>query len=73
MNAYATCYRCNRLVLIYPASEEYASAKFTTFDLMTEERPWSKIVAVDVRELAYGNGSLGHIQDLIPHDSHRME
>lgn len=30
-----------------------------------------EIVAVDVRELAFGSGILGDIQDLIPHDPHR--
>ena len=71
MNAYASRYRCNRLALVYPASVECPSGKVTTFVLMTEERPMLEIVAVDVRELAFGSGILGDIQDLIPHDPHR--
>ena len=71
MNAYASRYRCNRLALVYPASVECPSGKVTTFVLMTEERPMLEIVAVDVRELAFGSGILGDIKDLIPHDPHR--
>lgn len=54
MNAYASRYRCKRLVLVYPASVDCPPGKFSEFVLMTKERPMLEVVAVDVRELAFG-------------------
>ena len=55
-NAYASRYRCKRLALVYPASGNCPPGKKAEFVLMTEERPRLEVVAVDVRELAFGSG-----------------
>jgi 5-methylcytosine-specific restriction enzyme subunit McrC len=66
MNAYASRYRCKRLALVYPASGDCPPGRITEFVLMTEERPMLEIVAVDVRELAYGSGIPAGIDGMIP-------
>lgn len=65
MNAYAGRYRCNRLALIYPASGACPPGKITEFMLMTEKRPMLDVVAVDVRELAFGTGIPADIEEMI--------
>lgn len=66
MNAYASRYRCKRLALVYPASAACPPGKITEFVLMTEERPILEVVAVDVRELAFGNGIPTGIDGMMP-------
>ncbi|SET87850.1 McrC family protein [Oceanicella actignis] len=66
MNAYAGRYRCKRLVLVYPASRDCPPGRITQFVLMTEERPVLDVVAVDVRELAFGSGIPAGIDAMIP-------
>lgn len=74
MNAYASCYRCyrcyrcNRLALVYPASVNCRPGKVAEFELMTEERPMLEVVAVDIRELAFGSGIPASIEGVIPSD-----
>ena len=68
MNAYASRYRCNCLALVYPASVDCPPGKVTEFVLMTEERPMLEVVAVDVRELAFGSGIPAGIEGMIPSD-----
>jgi 5-methylcytosine-specific restriction enzyme subunit McrC len=66
MNAYATRYRCKRLALVYPASRDCPRGRITEFVLMTEERPVLDVVAVDVRELAFGSGIPTGVDAMIP-------
>lgn len=66
MNAYASRYRCKRLALVYPASRDCPPGRITEFVLMTEERPVLDVVAVDVRELAFGTGIPVGIDAMIP-------
>lgn len=70
MNAYASRYRCKRLTLVYPASGDCPPGKITEFVLMTEERPMLEVVAVDVRELAFGSGIPTGIDGMIPIERH---
>ncbi len=70
MNAYASRYRCNRLVLVYPAPVDCPPGKITEFTLLTEERPMLEVVAVDVEELAFGSGLPTGIEVMIPSDRH---
>ncbi|UIJ72369.1 McrC family protein [Aurantimonas sp. HBX-1] len=70
MNAYASRYRCKRLALVYPASGDCPPGKITEFVLMTEERPILEVVAVDVRELAFGSGIPAGINGMIPIERH---
>jgi 5-methylcytosine-specific restriction enzyme subunit McrC len=70
MNAYACRYRCSRLVLVYPASVDCLPGKVTDFVLMTEERPMLEVIAVDVRELAFGNGVPTGMDGIIPTNRH---
>lgn len=73
MNAYASRYRCNRLALVYPASFDCPPGRVTEFMLMTEERPVLEVVAVDVRELAFGSGIPDGIEKIIPQDHPRKQ
>lgn len=66
MNAYASRYRCNRLALVYPASVDCPPGKITEFVLRTEEQPILRVVAVDVRELAFGSGIPVGLAGMIP-------
>ncbi len=66
MNAYASCYRCKRLALVYPASEDCPPGKITEFVLMTGDQPMLEVVAVDVRELAFGSGIPAGMDGIIP-------
>jgi 5-methylcytosine-specific restriction enzyme subunit McrC len=70
MNAYASRYGCKRLALVYPTCGDCPSGKITEFVLMTEERPILEVVAVDVRELAFGSGIPGGIDEMIPIQRH---
>ena len=70
MNAYASRYRCKRLALAYPASGDFPPGKITEFVLMTEERPILEVVAVDVRELAFGSGIPARFDGMIPIERH---
>jgi len=70
MNAYASRYRCNRLALVYPASGNCPAGRVTEFVLMTEGRPILEVVAVDVRELAFGSGIPAGIDGMIPMERH---
>lgn len=70
MNAYASRYRCKRLALVYPASRDCPPGRVTEFVLMTEERPVLDVVAVDVRELAFGSGIPAGIDAVIPIERH---
>ncbi|SCM65957.1 McrC family protein [Donghicola eburneus] len=54
MNAYASRYRCQRLALVYPASKECPPGHIREFVLATNERPILEIIAIDIRELAFG-------------------
>ncbi|SNT73388.1 McrC family protein [Paracoccus seriniphilus] len=66
MNAYASRYLCKRLALVYPAFRDCPPGRITEFVLMTEERPVLDVVAVDVRELAFGSGIPTSIDAIIP-------
>jgi len=70
MNAYASRYRCKRLALVYPASRDCPPGRITEFVLMTEERPVLDVVAIDVRELAFGSGISAGIDAMIPIEPH---
>ncbi|PQA75088.1 McrC family protein [Brucella oryzae] len=65
MNAYASRYRCKRLALVYPASGDCPIGSIAEFVLMTQDRPVLEIVAVDVRELAFGSGIPAGIDGMI--------
>ncbi|MES0190998.1 restriction endonuclease [Mesorhizobium sp. C264A] len=56
INTYADRYRCKRLALIYPATAECPPGCVTNFVLMTEVRPTLEVLAIDVREMAFGSG-----------------
>lgn len=73
MNAYADRYRCKRLALVYPASRACSPGRITEFVLDTEERPILEVVAADVRELAFGSGIPGSIDDMISIERHWMQ
>lgn len=73
MNAYASRYRCKRLALVYPASRDCPPGRITEFLLMTEERPVLDVVAIDVRELAFGSGFPAGIDTIIPIKRHRQQ
>lgn len=73
MNTYASRYRCKRLALVYPASWDCLPGKITEFVLMTEERPKLEVVAVDVRELAFGSGMPPGIDGMIPIERHSKQ
>ncbi len=73
MNAYASRYRCKRLALVYPASFDCPPGHVTEFALMTEERPMLEVVAVDVRELASGNGIPIGLEAMVPRDRPRIQ
>jgi len=66
MNAYANRYRCNHLALVYPASSDCPPGRVTDFVMITEDRPVLEVIAVDVRELAYGNGIPAGFEGIIP-------
>ncbi len=70
INAYASRYRCNRLALVYPASGNCPAGRVTEFVLMTEGQPILEVVAVDVRELAFGRGIPAGIDGMIPMERH---
>ncbi len=70
MNAYASRYRCKRLALVYPASRDCPPGRITEFVLMTEERPVLDVVAIDVRELAFGSGIPAGMDAMIPIEPH---
>ncbi|MFD1510535.1 McrC family protein [Lacimonas salitolerans] len=70
MNAYASRYRCRRLALVYPASRDCPPGRITEFVLMTEERPVLDVVAIDVRELAFGSGIPAGLDAMIPIEPH---
>lgn len=70
MNAYASRYRCKRLALVYPASRDCPPGRITEFVLMTEERPVLDVVAIDVRELAFGSGIPAGIDAMILIEPH---
>lgn len=70
MNAYASRYRCKRLAVVYPASRDCPPGRITEFVLMTEERPVLDVVAIDVRELAFGSGIPTGIDAMIPIKPH---
>ena len=70
MNAYASRYRCKRLALVYPASRDCPPGRITEFVLMTEERPVLDVVAIDIRELAFGSGIPAGIDAMIPIEAH---
>ena len=67
MNAYASRYRCKRLALVYPASRDCPPGRIAEFVLMTEERPVLDVVAVDVREFAFGSGIPAGIDAIDPY------
>ena len=73
MNAYASRYRCKRLALVYPAYVDCPPGKITEFVLMTGERPMLEVVAVDVRELAFGSGRPAGIDGMIAIERHRKQ
>lgn len=56
--------------LVYPAFGDCPPGRITEFVLMTEERPMLEIVAVDVRELAFGSGIPVGIDGMIPMERH---
>src|SRR6056297_2461027 len=66
MNAYASRYRCKRLALVYPASRDCPPGRITEFVLMTEERPVLDVIAINVRELAFGSEIPVGIDAMIP-------
>lgn len=70
MNAYAARYRCKQLALVYPASGDCPPGKISEFVLITEERPKLEVIAVDVRELAFGNVMPAGIDGMIPIEPH---
>jgi len=70
MNAYASRYSCKRLALVYPASGDCPPGKITEFVLMTKERPMLDIIAIDLRELAFGSGIPAGIDTMIPIERH---
>jgi 5-methylcytosine-specific restriction enzyme subunit McrC len=65
MNAYASRLRCKSLALVYPASFDCPPGHLTEFAFMTEERPTLEIVAIDVRELAFGDGTTATLQTMM--------
>jgi len=70
MNAYASRYRCRRIGLVYPASRDCPPGRITEFVLMSEQRPILEVVAVDVRDLAFGGGIPAGIVGMIPVERH---
>lgn len=73
MNAYASRYRCKRLALVYPASRDCPPGKITEFVLRTQDRPMLEVIAVDVRELAFGSGVPAGMDGMIPLAGHRKQ
>ncbi|WP_068305682.1 McrC family protein [Pararhodobacter sp. CCB-MM2] len=73
MNAYASRYNCNRLALLYPAHGGCPPGRVTEFALTTQEQPTLEIIAVDVRELAYGHGIPIGLERAIPKECRRHD
>lgn len=73
MNAYANRYRCSRLALVYPASMDCPPGKITKFAFKTTEHPVLEVIAVDVRELAFGSGIPADLAGMIPSEWHRKQ
>jgi 5-methylcytosine-specific restriction enzyme subunit McrC len=65
VNAYASRYNCNRLALVYPASQDCEPGHVTAFELITQGRPILDIIAIDVRELAFGSGIPTGLEEII--------
>ena len=70
MNAYAARYRCKQLALVYPASGDCPPGKISEFVLMSEGRPKLEVIAVDVRELAFGDAMPAGIDGMISIEPH---
>jgi 5-methylcytosine-specific restriction enzyme subunit McrC len=67
MNAYADRYRCNRVALVYPATADRPPGRVTDFVLMTGSRPVLDVIAIDVRDLAFGSGVPEGFDAIIPY------
>ena len=65
MNAYASRYGCERLALVYPASEKYPAGFIKDFQFRTSDAPTLDIVAVDVRNLAFERGMPPELANII--------
>lgn len=70
---HASRYRCKRLTLVYPASRDCLPGKLTEFVLWTQDRPMLEVIAVDVRELAFGGGVPAGMDGMIPFAGHRKQ
>ncbi len=66
MNAYASRYRCNRLALVYPASLRCPPGHVRDFQFQTPSQPILDVVAVDIRDLAFGSGMPLGLEGVIP-------
>lgn len=67
MNAYADRYRCNRIALVYPATADRPPGHVTDFVLMTGSQPVLDVIAIDVRDLAFGSGVPEGFDAIIPY------
>ena len=65
MNAYASRYQCNRLVLVYPASATCAPGHVREFCLQTPGRPTIDVIAVDLHDLAFGTNALFGLEGVL--------
>lgn len=70
MNAYADCYSCDRVALVYPATGNVRPGRIGSFTLQTGSRPTLYVIAIDVKRLAL-HGEVGEaLEALISQRAH---
>ena len=70
MTAYASRYRCNQLVLIFPATKDFPAGVITGYKLQIPKRPCIHVVAVDLQKLASSSGLPQGLEAFVRPESH---
>ena len=70
MTVYASRYRCNQLVLIFPATKDCPAGFTTSFNLQIPEPARIHVVAVDLRELAFSDDLPRGLEAFVRPESH---
>ena len=73
MTVYASRYRCNQLVLIFPATKDCPAGFTAGFNLQIPEPACINVVAVDLRELAFSSGLPRGLEAFVRPESHYMK